>query len=104
MKSIWIAAVLAGLALSSCQHIYDQSETTALADASAAEQFAIDTVYDQRPTRALVDTVETLSMDGEVTIVRIEMTGAPTARQIYKVTVSEAGDGSLQLAEFEILQ
>ncbi len=104
MKTIWIAAALAGLAVSSCHYVGAKSEPAVLTDTSAAEQFAIDTVYDQRPTRALVDTVETISMDDEVTVVRIEMTGAPTARQIYKVTVSEADDGSLQVAEFETLQ
>ncbi len=83
----------------------------AAADPSAdyvapARQLAIDAVYEQRPTRALVDKV-----DVDVQVVaglnyrfRIEMGGAPTARAIYVVTVYEDLSGNLEVTGFEQIQ
>ncbi|MEO0981577.1 MAG: hypothetical protein AAFX03_02870 [Pseudomonadota bacterium] len=73
---------------------------------AAARELAIQTVYDRRPTRALVDTVT-----AEIQVVaglnhrfRIEMTGAETARNIYSVTVYENLENELEVTGFEQLQ
>lgn len=102
MKSVLVslALVLAGVA--ACHH----APYTApyIEDVGALENFAVGQVYEAHPTRALVDKVEVLPSDSEPAIVRIEMTGAPTARKIYRVHVWALEDGGFTLDRIETVQ
>ncbi len=102
MRLTIVALSLAGLSLAACHH-FDPAPAV-LQDHSAMEQFAIGAVYDAHPTRALVDKVETLPSERANSVVRIEMTGSPTARKIYAVEVSERDDGSFEVVQLDTLQ
>ena len=104
MKSVLMAALVVSLGVAACHHTVKEDRSVSLTDYSAMERFAIDAVYEARPTRALVDKVETVSVNGSLTVLRVEMTGAPTARQIYHVTVSDQGDNTFGLEAFETIQ
>ena len=98
-----IGIVLFGLA--ACTHSASAPEETAvLVDQTALEQFAIGAVYEAHPTRALVDKVEVLSSDTQTKTVHVEMTGSPTARKIYRVSVTELDDGTFELEQIETIQ
>ena len=68
--------------------------------------FAVQTVYERFPTRALVDTIsaETQLVAGMNHRCRIEMGGSPTARAIYSVVVYEDLDGALEVTAFDKIQ
>jgi len=102
MRLTLIALSIAGLGLAACHH--KAPPPGSIQDYSAMEQFAIGAVYEARPTRALVDSVEIVPSDGANTVLRIEMTGAPTARNIYNVEVSETPDGAFELVQLDVLQ
>ena len=102
MRLTLIALSLASLGLAACHHT--APPPASIQDYSAMEQFAIGAVYEARPTRALVDLVEIVPSDGANTVFRIEMTGAPTARNIYNVEVSEAADGGFEMVQLDVLQ
>lgn len=104
MKSTLISAGLLVFAVAACQHTAPPAEPTSLADHVAMEQFAIAQVYDSFPTRALVDRVDISQSEDAEHVVRIEMTGSPTARKIYKVYVTPQEDGSFDLREIETVQ
>ncbi|MEM9054274.1 MAG: hypothetical protein AAGB16_03020 [Pseudomonadota bacterium] len=105
MKPVLLALSLTLLGPAACHHAYEKEAASELVNYSQIERFAIDAVYKAHPTRALVDKVETLepAMVGRY-IVNVEMTGAPTARKIYNVTVDEAADGDFNLVGIEIVQ
>ena len=102
MRRTFIALSLAGLALTGCHH--SEPAPAVLQDYSAMEQFAIGAVYDARPTRALVDKVEIVPSESANTVLRIEMTGAPSARGIFSVEVAENEDGTFELVQLDTLQ
>ena len=105
MKPVIIAIGLACLSLNGCHHFSATDKAETLVDYTALERFAVDAVYDAHPTRALVDKIEALpNSDAGHTVVRVEMTGAPTVRKIYAVHVSELDGGGLQLERIEPLQ
>lgn len=71
-----------------------------------ARRIALDEVYERHPTRALVDfaNVEQVETGPAVYRVHVEMTGAPEARSIYDVEVSETAGGSLEVTAFSKAQ
>ena len=104
MKQVALAIGFAFLGASACMHTASDAETIVSPIDDAMEQFAIGQVYEAHPTRALVDKVERVPSASEHTVLRIEMTGSPTARKIYQLTISEQDDGAFQLESLDILQ
>ncbi|NQY13190.1 MAG: hypothetical protein HRT81_04920 [Henriciella sp.] len=104
MKQVALAIGFAFLGTSACMHTSSDAEIIVSPRDDAMEQFAIGQVYDAHPTRALVDKVERVPSASEHTVLRIEMTGSPTARKIYELTISETDDGAFQLESLDILQ
>lgn len=107
------ALVLAGLSIAACQggkcagsdpkFLQIESPDNSI---RAARRLAIDELYTRHPTRALVDfaNVKQTSTQPAVFAVHIEMTGAPDARAIYDVEVSETPDGNLSVTGFTKVQ
>jgi len=106
MKHVITSMGLVVLTLSACHHTEAVSPDPIVAaqHEPALEQFAIAAVYEARPTRALVDSFEVISTKDEVSVVRVEMTGSPTARNIYQLMITELEAGEYELEAFEILQ
>lgn len=103
-----MATLAAGLLLGACElgaHDAPEAETTALFDETAIASFAVDQVYTQHPTRALVDTVdvEPAAELGRY-MVHVEMTGAPEFRDIFDLVVVEGADGELVLDSLQQVQ
>ena len=71
-----------------------------------AEAVALDAIYREHPTRALVDSVaaETQVVAGMNYRFRVEMTGAPAFRDIFEVVVYEDLEGTLEVTRLEQLQ
>lgn len=74
--------------------------------AKAAYNMVQDAIYDQFPTRALVDvvTLETQVVAGLNYRFRVEMTGSADARAIYDAVVYRDLQGDLELTRLEKLQ
>jgi len=106
MNLILTSAGFVVLALSACHDTAAvlSYPVVAAQHGPALEQFALASVYEARPTRALVDSFEVISTEDAVSVVRIEMTGSPTARNIYQLSITELEAGEYQLDAFEILQ
>ena len=105
MKRLSASIGIVLFSLVACEHAAPApTEAAIVVDHSALEQFAVGAVYDAHPTRALVDKVEVLSADTTQKLIHVEMTGSPTARKIYRVSVTELDDGSLQLDQIETVQ
>ena len=102
MKSVLVSLALVLGGVAACHHASDTAPY--LEDLGALENFAVGQVYEAHPTRALVDKVEVLPSDTEPAIVRIEMTGAPTVRKIYRVHVWALDDGTFRLDRIEVVQ
>lgn len=105
MKLLITSIGVAGLVLTACHHGAPEPDPiVALEDNMALEQFATAAVYEAHPTRALVDKFDVLSTEANRNIVRIEMTGSPTARKIYKLSIIELEEGGYQVESLEMLQ
>lgn len=102
MKSILMSLALVLGGAVACHHAPDPASY--LEDIGALENFAVGQVYEAHPTRALVEKVETLPSDTEPAIVRVEMTGAPEFRKIYRVHVWALDDGTFRLEQIEVVQ
>lgn len=108
MKLIILSIGLAVFGLSACEHT--ATETTEAAEAptaqtyTAIEQFAVQSVYEAHPTRALVDKIDLVPSESDHTVLRIEMTGAPEFRKIYQLQISQSESGAFQLENMETLQ
>lgn len=76
------------------------------AGAQVAYQMAADAIYAAYPSRALVDEVslETQVVAGMNYRFRIEMTGAPEARDIYSVTVYRDLQDAYEVTDLSKLQ
>jgi hypothetical protein len=103
-----IATLAAGLVLGACEHTAPsapEAETAALFDETAIASFAVDQVYTQHPTRALVDVVDvTPGAEPGHYLVHVEMTGSAEFRNIFDVVVSEGDDGDLTLVTLDQVQ
>lgn len=104
MKPIILSVSMAIIGLSACEHTAPAPEAAATQTYTAIEQFAVQSVYEAHPTRALVDKIDLVPSESEHTVLRVEMTGAPEFRKIYQLHISEAEDGAFTLENMETLQ
>ncbi|MEO1553498.1 MAG: hypothetical protein AAFR82_06140 [Pseudomonadota bacterium] len=105
MKPILLSIGIVALGLSACQHtVPEPAEAPTAQTYTAIEQFAVQSVYEAHPTRALVDKIDLVPSDSEHTVLRIEMTGAPEFRKIYQLHISKAESGDFVLENMETLQ
>ena len=76
------------------------------ASVKAAEALALDAIYREHPTRALVDSVtaEAQVVAGMNYRFHVEMTGSPEFRDIFEVVVYEDLDGTMAVTRLEPLQ
>ena len=104
MKPIILSVSIAIIGLSACEHTAPAPEAAASQTYTAIEQFAVQSVYEAHPTRALVDKIDLVPSETEHTVLRVEMTGAPEFRKIYQLHISEAEHGAFTLENMETLQ
>lgn len=125
MRVSLFAALAAGLAASACAMTVTEETTEEPAaareeplaggwmaadredvDVKAAEAMALDAIYTEHPTRALVDSVsaEAQVVAGMNYRFRVEMTGAPEFRKIFVVTVYQDLDGAMAVTQLEQVQ
>ncbi|MEL6662302.1 MAG: hypothetical protein AAFR33_04795 [Pseudomonadota bacterium] len=74
--------------------------------AKVAYEMVVDAIYEQYPTRALVDvvTLETQVVAGLNYRFRVEMTGAPEARAIYQAKVYRDLEDTYEITSLEKIQ
>ncbi|MEL7033242.1 MAG: hypothetical protein AAGL97_12495 [Pseudomonadota bacterium] len=105
MKPIILSIGLALCGLSACEHtVPEATEAPTAQTYTAIEQFAVQSVYEAHPTRALVDKIEFVPSESEHTVLIVEMTGAPEFRKIYQLHISESEPGMFELEKLETLQ
>ncbi|MEL7541879.1 MAG: hypothetical protein AAGJ51_13330 [Pseudomonadota bacterium] len=105
MKPIILSIGIAVFGLSACEHTATETtEAPTVQTYTAIEQFAVQSVYEAHPTRALVDKIDLVPSESDHTVLRIEMTGAPEFRKIYQLQISQSESGAFQLENMETLQ
>ncbi|MEO1190091.1 MAG: hypothetical protein AAFW60_13575 [Pseudomonadota bacterium] len=105
MKPILLAISISLVGLTACEHSTPEpADAPATPTYTEIEQFAVQSVYEAHPTRALVDKIEFIPSESEHTVVIVEMTGAPEFRKIYQLQISESEPGVFRLENMETLQ
>ncbi|MEM7328123.1 MAG: hypothetical protein AAF437_05240 [Pseudomonadota bacterium] len=104
MKHMILAFGLALVGFSACTHAVDEADAGATQTYTPIEQFAVQSVYEAHPTRALVDKIELVPSAGAHTLLRIEMTGAPEFRKSYQLEISESVADGFKLEDMQTLQ
>lgn len=108
-----ILGTLAAMSLSACHgaRCADRGPAAltvekAEAMVDAAESLALNAVYTRYPTRALVESSETVKVSDDPAVFEshIEMTGSPDTRAIYDVEVTAEAVGEMAVTGFNKVQ